>query len=101
MEKAGLPTALTRGLPTFPVSLLSQVMLPLFCATRAATVVLALAEVAATKMNGQLSAVLAGVLGFGAGVARGSGGVRSKCNARRASAAWLESRHGLADSLRS
>jgi hypothetical protein len=39
-----------------------QVMLPLFCATRAATVVLALAEVAATKLNGQLSAVLAGSL---------------------------------------
>lgn len=38
-------------------------MLPLFCATRAATVVLALAEVAATKLNGQLSAVLAGGLG--------------------------------------
>ncbi len=39
-------------------------MLPLFCATRAATVVLALAEVAATKLNGQLSAVLAGELGW-------------------------------------
>lgn len=37
-----------------------QVMLPLFCATRAATVVLALAEVAATKNNGQLGAFLAG-----------------------------------------
>lgn len=43
----------------------AQVMLPLFCATRAATVVLALAEVAATKLNGQLSAVLAGGLGGG------------------------------------
>mgnify|MGYP006969291978 CR=1 FL=1 len=40
-----------------------QVMLPLFCATRAATVVLALAEVAATKLNGQLSAALAGGVG--------------------------------------
>lgn len=64
--------------------LLYQVMLPLFCATRAATVVLALAEVAATKMNGQLSAALAGGPALGDGVARGAGGVRSKCTARRA-----------------
>lgn len=41
-----------------PLHIQTQVMLPIYCASRAATVALALAQVAVTRLNGQVASLL-------------------------------------------